>query len=298
MRWFKFPGILFLILAAAYPSAGCSPTGKNNNDKNFQDSTRTASRSMELPLPAIPDSLDNQQKRADYLVMHFWDSMDWKSDNATDSAFMEQNFVNFLSILPMASEEGASIGVHRLLKASSSASADTGMMQHIIDHYLDDPNSPMRNDGIYMLFLRNMTGMEEMPEEIRERAEYKIGQLMKNPVGAKARDFAFINRTGKHTTLYNSLGKERTMLLFYDPECDQCHEMIRVLTENPPAGVRIIAVDIESDRSIWDETKGELPADWEVGFATDPIDEEEIYVIRALPTMYLLSSDGTILEKN
>lgn len=62
----------------------------------------------ELALPTVPDSLRTPAERADYILLHFWDAMEW-GDSAVvrDGAWMEQTFVNFASLIPYASSAAA-----------------------------------------------------------------------------------------------------------------------------------------------------------------------------------------------
>lgn len=53
-------------------------------------------------LPEIPKELTEPGKRADYLAMHYWDSLNPALlRSAEDSVTVEQAFVDFLSIIPL-----------------------------------------------------------------------------------------------------------------------------------------------------------------------------------------------------
>ena len=47
----------------------------------------------------------------------------------------------------------------------------------------------------------------------------------------------------------------------------------------------------------WRSDLQELPSTWEIGMAPE-IDSEEIYIVRATPSYYLISPDGTVLLKD
>ena len=69
--------------------------------------------------------------------------------------------------------------------------------ESLIDHYLDDPRSPMRNDRVYLLFLRGMKSSMAFDEAEKERIDFKIKMHDKNLPGTTAIDFSFKGKDGK-----------------------------------------------------------------------------------------------------
>ena len=61
---------------------------------------------------------------------------------------------------------------------------------------------------------------------------------------------------------------------------------------------KIVAIDSEEDRELWDNTKDTLPDSWTVGFAIDPVQDDEIYVFEEMPTIFLLDKDKKIILKD
>jgi hypothetical protein len=58
----------------------------------------------EFPFPHIPDMIVEPQQRASWLLNHYWDNVDFNNAKIiSDTAFIEQAFVNFLSIMPIVS---------------------------------------------------------------------------------------------------------------------------------------------------------------------------------------------------
>nr|QJR98287.1 hypothetical protein Muribac2_110 [uncultured Muribaculaceae bacterium] len=255
---------------------------------------------MELALPVVPDSMRNPEERAAFVAEHFWDSLDFARDSRSlDTAFMEQNFVNFQTLLAVTPEAEAQKAVSRLLKRASEGKDSGELLGYVADRYLDDPNSPMGNEELYILFAREWINDSSTPVERRVRADFRLKQAMKNRVGTKGNDFTFIGRDGKSHRLHRELGDSLTLLMFYDPDCQQCSEVKNKMIRTPVRkDMKIIAVDVTGDRERWESSKEEFPDDWMVGIAVDRIEEEEIYVIRALPSIYLFDGEGMILIKD
>lgn len=131
---------------------------------------------------------------------------------------------------------------------------------------------------------------------IREKYLKEIAE--KNKPGTTAADFRFRLRNGETQKLHNVKSDKPILLLFYNPDCQNCHEVIENLSQSDlPNRLMVLAIDAEEDSELFEETKDELPAEWTVGFAIDPIDEEEVYVFLSIPTLFLLSPDKTVLLK-
>ena len=75
---------------------------------------------QELRLPVVPDTLRAPRERAAYVVEHFWDNMCF-ADTALcrNKAWMEQNFVNFLSVMPHAPAEAVDTAFAGLLRRAA-----------------------------------------------------------------------------------------------------------------------------------------------------------------------------------
>ncbi len=285
-------GVIMILMALAL---GCS-RGKSDRAVSVRDSFNH----QELSLPQIPDSVEGAEARAAFVAEHFWDELDFGEDRRSlDTAFIEQNFVNYLAVLSVTPKSVAQSAIERLRVKSKGSPEAADLLDDIALRYLDDPNSPMRNEELFILFARDWSADESLREEKRARANYRLNQAMKNRVGTKGNDFAFIDRNGKNTTLYGSLGDGMTLVMFYDPDCEQCKAVKEQLMHSQiNDNVKMIAIDTMDDRDKWEEDKGSFPEEWTVGFATDPIEEEEIYVIRAMPTFYLFDKNGIVAMKD
>ena len=92
----------------------------------------------------------------------------------------------------------------------------------------------------------------------------------------------------------------RTVLLFYNPTCGECSQIIAELTaDNAIAeligngGIKMVAVYQDGDRDEWDTHAEKIPDDWTDGFTTADL-ADTLYAIPELPALYLVAPDGTI----
>lgn len=278
--------------AAATPGTSASADGKG-----------------ELPLPSVPDTITVPAQRADYLMAHFWDAMDFADCEASlDTAYMEQNFVNFVQLYGYGTEEGARIATRTLLaEAAGGCDGAFALLQHVAVRYLNDPNSPMRNEDSFILFLEELLGMPGLQDADRIRSGHHLERARKNRPGTVAADFAYISREGVRKTLHGTGTPGRPLLLlFYDPDCTHCREILGRLRENgalkrlaAAGAVDVLAVYTDGDRSLWDRTKGDMPQEWGVGMDEDgTIQEKELYALPAMPVIYLLDGGRTVMAKD
>ena len=270
--------------------------GRSNSPKGVATETPA-----ELPLPTIPESLNTPEARAAYLALHFWDGMDF-SDHALslDTAFMEQNFANYLSIFPVVTQETErNKAVGTLLQKAARDSTASAFLLEVVDKYLRDPNSPMRDETLLIVFYEQLLQIPDIPESCKEHTAWLLDKAMKNRPGSVATDFTYLSRRGTKSTLHARRTGGPTLLIFYDPDCEQCKETLQVLVQMPlPHAWNVLAIDAEHDKARWDETKASLPETWDVGFATTDLTGSGRYELPALPTLYLLDSNNRVLLKD
>lgn len=281
--------ILFFCLCALYPIIGTA-----------QQET--------FPYPEIPTVLQTPAERGAYLLEHYWDGI-----NFTDTTLIhkpditEQGFANFIDMLPrvdsVAAERGVETFVVRTFGSKGIPTNVTNYFDKLTDHYLYDPNSPMRSDVLYAMFLRHMLkhGTTFGTAE-RERMAYRLRNVIKNLPGTVATDFSYIDRQGLRRTLHTTEG-EYTMLYFNDPNCENCHEITAefsqdsLLTANPR--LTVLAVYPDEDTELWRQKPQPFPKTWIDAYSPKgEINTLQLYFIRATPTIYLLDKDKRVILKD
>lgn len=299
--------LLIGLLAVVMLACSCRSNGREQTGRDgVQAVSDTLPRSVHvLPLPDVPPSLTAPEERATYIIAHFWDGMDFSDTlRCRDRAFMEQNLVNYLSLFPHARPETLPPHIDRLLERTASDSTCLDLVNDLAEHYLDDPNSPMRNEEYYILFLKGLLRLPGLPEAERIRPAYKLEMARKNRPGTTATDFAYTDRHGNRRTLHATCGN-RLLLLFYDPACSHCSQILDGLRGSAVIGkliqnkdLSVLAVYTEGDRRLWDETKASLPREWTVAIDESRIVERELYALPAMPVIYLLDARKTVLLKD
>ncbi len=272
----------------------------------FACSTEQTTQPPELPLPEVPVLLLSPESRAAYVVEHFWDAMNFEDiSRSRNRDFMEQNFVNYISLFPLADTAVCRTSVVSLLRRAETDAAAYRLLVELAEHYLYDAGSPLMNETYYTWFLEEIIRSKQLKKSERIRPQQQLAVVRKNRVGTPAADFIYETPDGQRHTLYDTTD-EYTLLLFYDPTCDHCKEIIDELRHDVyislrTAGgrLRVLAVCVDVPRETWLRQRALLPADWTAGFdADDVIDGGERYVLRAMPSLYLLDSDKKVLLKD
>lgn len=259
---------------------------------------------VEFPYPQIPTMMTEPQQRATYLLMHYWDNVDFNDMKlVANDDFMEQGFVNYLSVLPIVDALTAERSVEAMMKRAEGNKMAYIRLANIAEKYLFEPNSPMVNDETYIMFLNQILKTGVLSKVEKSRFEYQHRVVMKNRVGSVATDFIYMDKDGKTGSLHQ-LKAEETLLVFYDPECDNCAEIIeklrynRVLNSKIMSGrMRVLAVYAGDNRALWEQHLAKMPTNWLVGRAVSKIQPLGLYVLRAMPAIYLLDKDKKVVKK-
>ena len=189
-------------------------------------------------------------------------------------------------------------------KAMAAPTLDPWTADSIAYLYWGSPASPYRDEARYISFLDSLLASDSLPEALRERADYRRHIAMLNRPGTMAADFRYLERDGRESRLHD-LQSPLTLLIFYDPECPHCNDILRALAASKAINTAIaekelvvLAIYAEGKREVWDKTCRRMPANWLVGYDLTGILDDEIYDLPAMPTPYLLDSDKRVILKD
>lgn len=240
-------------------------------------------------------------------VESFWDDVDFGDTLLLrDPDFLEQSFVNFIALGRGADREKFAAGVKKLVAGTERDSVAFGMLTEMTARYLFDPNSPMYSEEDYLLFLDPLIDSPLTKTPRREKLEWAKMTVMKNLPGTKAADIRFLTLDGKAHTLYGieESGKQ-ILLVFFDPDCEHCQEIMPGIESDPyirrkvEAGeLTVVAIYSGPLKELWEAKAKEMPAEWTVGIDDGSLEETDSYILRALPSLYLLDADKNVIFKD
>lgn len=304
--------ILFCAIAVTLFQA-CSGSKTNENitsattdNENVSDADNATVR--ELPLPHVPTTLRDPQSRGAYIVNHFWDAMDFSDRSVSlDTAFMEQSFANFASLFEVVGSDAVGEGMKQLVARATVDSEASAFLAHVAEKYLYDPNSPMLDEGSYILFAEAFSENDSIQPDLKVRPRWLLEAACKNRPGNTAADFSFTDRDGNRNTMRKWVAgaASQVLMLFYDPDCESCKNILNELTASQRLAemiaegqMRVLAVYIGNDSELWHNTCATLPQEWTVAIDGSNIEDNELYVFPAMPVMYLLDNNATVIVKD
>lgn len=273
-----------------------------------------------FPMVSAPRVMTGEDEIVGYLAGHFWDSFadtsaTWLDDSlhiaGVDKVSVEEQVGTYVTILSMVPLDKACAGIDRFYRRiaafeekdpSSTAFEET---LDLMKRYLYDANSPVRNEDIYGALAQLLADSPYIAEELRPSYGSEAGLCALNRIGTKATDFRFIDRTAREYTLYG-IKAPWTLLFFSNPGCHNCAEVIAGLNasqkiRNMVDGglLAIVNVYIDEDMEAWREHLDDYPASWHNGFDSGHLIRDGLlYNVRAIPSLYVLDADKTVVMKD
>lgn len=284
--------------------------------------SKKAEQFRALPFPDVlpPAMVDNPVAMTEYMALHWWDgitdiSRSYPCDTLLVSGVrvgdVEQKMANWSNLLGVVDMSVVEKSMGRLYeRAAACEKKDTSSnvfetFVGLVDKYLYDPNSPLRNEDYYAFFAARLAGSELVESVMKDKYARQVRLAALNKVGTKAADFRFADKRGRMFSLYE-IKSELTLLFFSNPGCTACKEIIDVLNNDPVISgliadgkMKVLNIYIDEDLDAWRSYMPIYPETWYNGFDPDlVIRGETLYNVRAIPSLYLLDRDKTVLMKD
>lgn len=258
---------------------------------------------LSFRMPDVPSVLTQPEERAEYALKHFWDHFDFADTAYVDTDVTEQAYADYVNILPVAPYPVAVASLKGLMKKTEVDEAMFDYFARLSEKYLYDPNSPFRNDELYIPVLEYLLESPLTKEKVRPASLLEVAK--RNRPGEKAADFTFVYANGNRSTLYK-LQADYLILFFYNPGCNNCKEIIDSIRSSltikymmKEKNLKILAVYPDEDLAEWKNYLPSIPEEWinthDVGTY---ILDQEIYDLKAIPTLYLLDKNKNVLLKD
>ena len=251
-------------------------------------------KTQDQPLSVVPSTLCIPHERAACLLAHFWDDIDFADTlRSRRPAFVEQNLVNFLSLFPHAQAEARIMAVKSLMQRAEVDETAYRLLAQLAEKYLYTPGSPMQNEEYFIPFLEEIVDTSLLDETENSRSRFLLSAALKNRPGTMATDFTYLTPSGELQTLYTVPATYRLLLLFYDPDCLHCREIITALStasclqqQIESGQLTVLAICVGEDRDLWNRSLKDLPTQWLTGFDMGCIRQEERYLLPDMPVSY------------
>lgn len=271
-----------------------------------------------FPQVQVPTICSTQEERHAYILDHFWDGFlkpGLYSDTLVFSGVRSEDLESavglYTTILGQASLSEARKSVETLVtkleafKVADSLSTTTQKVIDLMDRYLYDPNSPVRDEDIYGAYARKLAGTSLIPASRKGAYLHDAQMCALNERGTKAADFVFKQIDGRTRTLY-SVKAPLTILFFSNPGCPSCREIIESLMARmylvdmiERGELAIVNVYIDEEIDKWKEYQETYPTSWYNGYdPTFTIRQDLTYSVRAIPSLYVLDEQKNVIMKD
>lgn len=245
------------------------------------------------------------QEHKYYLAKHYWDDIplpDSLSEIGLEG--FKESLEDYLLLLQTFPPAMANETMRGFLNRKVTSSTLVIQVGDLIENYLYNPLSPLRNDKLYATFLEYKLTFPGIEDIFLVRTRYQLHIISRNNVNQTAEDFTYITRKSREASLFTTKSNY-TLLYFYNPTCPFCEEttkkMIqsRILNEFKTVrqGLAILAICTEPSQKNWSSYIRSLPSDWINGY-NDKISNQQRYDLRALPSLYLIDKDKKVLLKD
>jgi hypothetical protein len=240
-----------------------------------------------------------------YMRDHFWDKFDFADTLWTtkaDTMDMLKAFTSYIVgyVGPLDQEP--------MRKLMQQASVSKKMFDYFVmlsERVLYDPNSPYRSDELYIAVLEAEIASSHYDKYEKMAPEYTLRIVSQNRLGHKANDFDYYTKSGRSSNLY-SLKNDFVIIYINNPGCTMCREVTEALKQSQIIStlqsrgqLKILAIYPDENLDDWHKHYADIPSQWINGYDKGClIERETLYNINAIPALYLLDREKTVLAKD
>ena len=285
----------FTLLLLALITVGCGGQ-KSKKEETVKPQTAHFKRVMP-PVQSTPEA------QFQYMVDHYWDRFDFADTlfiERVDSAEMMRAYAEYIAtyVGPYNGEP-----VAKLMKRASVSRKMLDYFATMSEKLFHDPNSPLRSDELYIPVLEAQIAAPFYDEYEKMVPQYDLALASQNRILKKANDFRYTVASGRTSNLY-SLKADFVLIYINNPGCPMCRQIQEQLVASQIVAdalkdgrLKILAIYPDEDLTLWREHP--LPKEWINGYDRGRrLEKDRLYDLRAIPAMYLVDREKTVLVKD
>lgn len=255
----------------------------------------------------LGDTLSASSEERSYQVRHYWDDFVFPDSlqYMNDPEKTEESIRVYINLLNSSPATVAVESITDVMDKADSSLNGLFFFYNAFEKYLYDLSSPLRNETLFIPVLKKMISSDRLGSNDKIRPEMLLASVSKNMIGSSAADFEYTLSDGTVHRM-SALSSPFTFLLFFDPDCDDCHRLIKELqsagwlNELIASGrLLMLAVYPGENVSLWKTMQSNMPGNWIIGYdAAGDIYKKELYDILGFPTLFLLDSAKMVILKD
>lgn len=266
------------------------------------------------PAPKTADGKTDSSFAYRYFKTHYWDEVSFADDRLVRTPFFELKLDKYFRDLVVPHPDSLAREIDRMLLESRTAPE---MFRYLLVRFVQEYVNPkyMGQDAVFVhLFEKYInTGKAAFfTPQYREFLNKRAYSLMANLIGKSAANLDMVDLAGKPAALYDA-DAEYTVLLFWDPTCGHCKELVPKLDSIYEAkwkeqGVMIYAVKVDGPDDEWRKLIKEYHLDdWKHVYQLPSVEQaitreglpglRQLYDVYQTPVLYLLDREKRIIAK-
>jgi thiol-disulfide isomerase/thioredoxin len=267
------------------------------------------------PMPVLADGKKDSLFPARYVKEHYWDNVPLHDDRLLRTPFFDGKLEDYFKYYVVPDADSLIQEVNYILL---SARSGKDMFKYLLGRFTDKYINPeiMGHDKVFIFLFNQYYSKGDTAWLTAKQKEYIFNRaysLMANQIGEPAAVLDLLDTTGKETPMY-TIKAPFTFVIFWDPNCGHCKEVVPRVDSMYEAkwkkiGVKVYAVNV--DEKAMDEWKKYIRENHLNGWlhAYQPKEQREadnkanranfrqLYDVFQTPTMYLLDSEKRIIGK-
>lgn len=279
----------------------------NAHAQSNRSHNQATSRSTCFTPPDIPMMLRTEKDKYDFLAMNWWDNFAFQNEYCiSKSKDAERAFIDFIRICSSVDKELSKKAIHKLMNKTKLNAQSYAFFYGLAEKYYYHPNSPMRNEEAFAIYLEYVLADNTFSSTERIRPKMHLEDINKNRLGSIASDFSYITSEGKKGRLHQ-LKTNYILVYFNNPDCDDCKRALRQLKQSKAINqllqegkLSLLSLYVDDDIALWKNHQHKTPDNW-INARDDSSDlkiQNQLYILRAIPSIYLLDKNKKVLLKD
>lgn len=298
----------YILIFVATLLVSCN-NGKKSSDDEKRDTTEhyepgTRQLDVEFDIYSI-----TTQEEFDRAIDRYWDGFDFKCGERVieyDTVSVMQAFADYVAYIDIGTERTRRDSLLKSVMHRAEHSRPVlDFFAHVTESVLHDPNSPLRNDELYIPILEVLVESPLLDEYDRIAPAYDLELAYKNRIGEVANDILY-TLANDNTGRLHEIDADYVILMFSNPGCPMCREIIEQITSSPLINemlendlLEILVVYPDADLEAWRNHRDDIPRNWINAYdAGMRLTEERSYNLRAIPSLYLLDREKRVIIKD
>ncbi len=301
-----------------------------------QKKTDTSVNGDEFPYAELPPYIQDSGEAMRYIVRNFWKPYFKGAEKAPalynlDSVKFEDAYANYANALIVMEQSrigkdsatsaklyATLSGAQKMLFSKADSLYMAGIRKPLTrlialsEKYLYNPNSPYLNEEAYIPALEAITDLKGIDETAKLSYKWQLNMAILNRVGAKANNFEFVYMSGhsnaERASSLHKIDAEYLLLYFNNPDCNSCRGQMDILMSSEKivemidsGRMKVLSMYIDEDVDLWRKHRNDAPSTPNWIYARDHkliLRDNELYGIRAIPSMYLMDSEKKVVLKD